>query len=289
MNHSRRKFLQTGSMLAAGALFSSNKLFAEPSSRRLKKFGIQLWSVRDDMAKDPAGVLQQLASYGYKQIESCDLDKGIFWGMTNTGFKKRLDDLGLECHSTHTDVYAKDFEQKVNDCAAAGIKYIIYAWEGPGKTLDDYKRMTDDFNKKGELCRRAGMKFAFHNHAFTFVQLEGQYAQDVLMQHTDPLNVYFEMDMYWVVTAGQDPAAWLKKYKNRFTLCHIKDRSKTAAPEDSDASCNLGTGTIDFASLLPIARKCGMDYFYVEQERWDGSTPMLSAQADADYMKGVRV
>lgn len=289
MNNSRRKFLQTGGLLATGALLSSNKLFAEASSHKLKKFGIQLWSVRDDMAKDPSSVLQQLASYGYKQIESCDLDKGIFWGMKNTDFKKRLDDLGLDCTSAHTDAYSNDFEKKVDECAAIGLKYIIHAWEGPDKTISDYKKMAEDFNKKGELCHKAGMKFAFHNHAFTFQLLENQYAQDVLMENTNPDYVSFEMDMYWVVTAGQDPVAWLKKYNNRFKLCHVKDRSKTAAATDHDASCNLGTGKIDFATLLPVARKCGMDYFYVEQEKWDGSTPMLSAEADAAYMKKVRV
>ena len=286
MENSRRKFLQTGSLLAAGALVGSNKLFAEASAHKLKKFGIQLWSVRDDMAKDPKGTLQQLANYGYKLVESCDSANGFFWGMKNAEFKTSLADMGLQCFSTHTNVY-ENFDKKSDDAVEAGLKYIIYNWEGAGKTLDDYKKMADDFNKKGELCKSKDIRFAFHNHDFTFKPIDGVLAQNILMDNTDPSLVYFEMDIYWVVTAGANPVEWFQKHNGRFKLCHIKDRTKNS--KEQFDSCNLGIGSIDFATILPVARKCGMEYFYVEQEKWEGSTPMLSAQADAEYMKMIRV
>ena len=93
------------------------------------------------------------------------------------------------------------------------------------------------------------------------------------------------MDIYWVVTAGQDPEAWLKKYPKRFTLCHVKDRGKQFPPTESNASVDLGTGSIDFPKILKIAKENGMKYNIVEQERYDNTTPLKSAEVDAEYMK----
>ena len=109
------------------------------------------------------------------------------------------------------------------------------------------------------------------------------------MQNTDPDLVDFEMDMYWVVTAGENPIAWIKKYPKRFRLCHVKDRKKGAAATDKDASCDLGTGSIDYPKILKSAKKAGVQYFIVEQEKWDGTTPLQAAATDAKYMKSLSI
>lgn len=288
MNKSRRSFLYTGSVAATGVLLAGNQLLAKPSMSKLDMFGIQLWSVRADMSNNAGETLQKLASYGYRQIESCDLGKTIFWGMKPADFKKRLDDLGLSMPSAHCDIN-KNFEQTAADAAAIGVKYLICAWLGPQKTIDDYKKAAENFNTRGEICRKNGIRFAYHNHDYSFKPLEGQLPQDIMMNLANADTVDFEMDMYWVVTAGQDPITWIKKYENRFKLCHIKDRAKNADPSVTDASCNLGSGMIDFQKILPVAKKCGMQYFHVEQEKWDGSTPLKSAEANATYMKQVKV
>lgn len=288
MDKSRREFLYSGSLVAAGSLLYGNKLFAKSSHGKLDMFGIQLWSVRSDMGNNAKDTLQKLASYGYKQIESCDLGKTIFWGMKPADFKKQLDDLGLSMPSAHCDIN-KNFEQTAADAASVGVRYLICPWLGPQKALDDYKKAADNFNTRGEICRKNGIRFAYHNHDYSFKLIEGQLPQDVMMNIADPGTVDFEMDMYWVVTAGQDPVTWLKKYENRFKLCHIKDRQKNAGPANTDASCNLGTGMIDFQKILPVAKKCGMEYFHVEQEKWDGSTPLKSAEANAVYLRQVKV
>ncbi|MBK5270209.1 MAG: sugar phosphate isomerase/epimerase, partial [Bacteroidia bacterium] len=180
-----------------------------------------------------------------------------------------------------------DFEKKVADAAAIGMKYIIYPYEGPNKTIDDYKKLTDDFNKKGETCKKNGIRFAFHNHNFSFTAINGVFPQDILMQNTDPSLVDFEMDMYWVVTPGQDPVAWLKKYPNRFPLVHVKDRTK-GATENAD-TCILGDGSINYPSILKQAKKLGVQYYIVEQEKYANTTPIDSAKADAEYMKKIRI
>lgn len=290
MNYKRRDFLRLSGNFALGLAIApaACKLMSkeeEEAAKVLSKYGLQLYTLRDDLPKDPKGVLQQVASFGYKQIEGYEGPQGLFWGMTNLEFKKYMDALGMEFISSHCDI-DKDFEKKAAEAAAIGMKYLICPYKGAQKTLDDYKKIADDFNVKGEICKKNGIRFAYHNHDYTFKQLEGQLPQDVLMKGTDPALVDFEMDIYWVVTAGQDPEEWLKKYKNRFRACHVKDRTKNAT-EAAD-SCTLGTGSIDFAKILKTAKKTGMQYYIVEQEKYAGTTPLQATKDNAAYMKKLK-
>lgn len=111
---------------------------------------------------------------------------------------------------------------------------------------------------------------------------------DFLMENTDPDLVDHEMDIYWVVTGGADPIDYFNRYPNRFRLCHVKDRMKTATPGDGDASCDLGTGAIDYPKILKVAAEKGMQYYFLEQERYDNSTPLKSAQKGAEYLKTLQ-
>lgn len=289
----RRSFIQTGCSATAGLLVAATgtdwlgNLFTDDQAR-VKSFGLQLWTLRDDFPKDPKGVLKKVADLGYKHVESFEGPKGMFWGMTNKEFKQYIGDLGMTIHSSHFGG-EDNFEKKVEDAAAIGMQYITMAWEGPNKTLDDYKRYAEAFNKKGEICKQHGMKFAFHNHDYTFRLLEGQYAQDILMNNTDASLVDFEMDIFWVVAAGQDPEAWFKKYPNRFRLCHIKDRAKNPSKEEGKNSVELGTGSINFAQVLKTARKNGMKHYIVEQEAYPNGTPLEAVKTDAEYMKMIRI
>ncbi len=285
----RKEFLKiTGGLALAGLASTSGLASPTAESKKLKNFGIQLWSVRDDLAKDPKGVLKQLASYGYKQIESFEGSKGMFWGMTNTEFKTYMDELGMKVIASHCDIN-KDFEKKAADAAAIGMKYLICPWKGPQKDIDAFKKFAEEFNQKGEICRKNGIRFAYHNHDYSFVNMNGELGQDVMMKNTDPGLVDFELDMYWVVAGGQDIETWLKKYPKRFRLCHVKDRKKGATATEKDASVVVGTGSIDYPKILKTARKQGMEYYIIEQEKWEGTTPMGAAQANASYMKTVSV
>ena len=210
----------------------------------------------------------------------------MFWGMSNTDFKKYMDELGMTIVSSHCDIN-KDFEKKAAEAAAIGMKYLICPYKGPQKSLDDFKKFADEFNQKGEICKKNGIRFAYHNHDYSFKEMDGQLPQDVMMKNTDPSLVDFEMDMYWVVAGGQDPEAWLKKYKNRFRLCHVKDRTK-GATEAAD-TCTLGEGSIDYPKILKTAKENGTEYFIVEQEKYTGTTPLKAAEMDAEYMKKIRI
>jgi sugar phosphate isomerase/epimerase len=286
----RNEFLKLSGGLALAGLASKSGFasFAGEEAGKLKNFGIQLWSVRDDLAKDPKGVLKQLSSYGYKQIESFEGGKGMFWGMSNTEFKAEMDKLGMKIISSHCDIN-KDFEKKAAEAAAIGMKYLICPYKGPQKDLDAFKKFADEFNQKGEICKKNGIRFAYHNHDYSFATLNGEMGQDVMMKNTDAGLVDFELDMYWVVAAGQDIETWLKKYPKRFRLCHVKDRKKGAPLTDKDESVVVGTGSIDYPRILKTAKKLGMEYYIIEQEKWEGTTPMQAAQADAVYMKALSI
>jgi sugar phosphate isomerase/epimerase len=306
MDFKRRTFLRLTGNLAAGLVIApmacklssnkekekettdstSNTAASTEAGTALSAFGLQLYTLRDDMPKDPKGVLKQVSSFGYKQIESFEGPKGMFWGMSNTDFKKYMDDLGMVIVSSHCDIN-KDFEKKAADAAAIGMKHLICPWIGPQKKIDDFKKFADEFNKRGEICKKNGIRFAYHNHDYSFVQLDGQMGQDVMMNNTDPELVDYELDMYWVVAANQDPEAWLKKYRNRFRLCHVKDRTK-GATEAAD-TCTLGEGSIDYGKILKTASANGMEYYIVEQEKYTGTTPLKAVEANAAYMKKIKV
>ncbi len=284
----RRKFIKTTAALGALTLLNRNSLFARDAARHLKHFGLQLYTLRDVFGNDPAGYIRQVGEMGYREIESYEGKEGMFWGMEPQEFKKCINDAGMQLISSHCDI-TQDFEQKVIQAASIGMEYLICAWVGPQKTLDAYKKIADDFNVKGALCKKHGIKFAYHNHAYSFKETEGQVPQDVMMQITDPALVDYEMDFYWVITAGADPIHYLEKYKGRFTLGHLKDRKKNAAPEDTDASCTLGQGSIDFSKIIPVARKNGMQHFFLEQERYDGTTPIQCVEDSARYLKKLKI
>lgn len=287
MLYSRRKFIQTGSMLTAAGILSANKLMAGTNGG-INNFGLQLWTLRDVINENPKDTLKQVASFGYKQIESFEGKQGIFWGMNAGNFKKYMDDLGMKIVSAHCDIN-KDFEKKAADAASIGMNYLICPYKGPQKSIEDFKKFADEFNAKGEICRKNGIRFAYHNHDYSFKAVDGQIPQDVMMDNTDKNLVDFEMDIYWVVTAGASPEAYFKKYENRFRLCHVKDREKNAVAGEGEASCIVGQGSIDYPTILHTAKKCGMEYFIVEQEKYANTTPLLSAEADAAYLKTIRI
>jgi sugar phosphate isomerase/epimerase len=212
--------------------------------------------------------LKQVSAFGYKQIESYEGKQGMLWGMTPPEFKQYMKELDMKIISSHCNINV-DFEKKAADAASIGMKYLVCPYIGGQKTLDDYKRFADQFNKCGSICKKNGIRFAYHNHDYTFKEQDGQFPQDILMTETDPKLVDYEMDIFWVAVAGEDPIAWLKKYPGRFKLSHIKDHRTT--DNGKDESCILGEGDIDYKGIAKIAEDYGIDYHVVEQEEYEGN------------------
>jgi len=314
----RRDFIKKAGMLSVGLPFlgamTSCKAESKPlkatveeavkSGFKLDEFGIQLWSVRDYMNKDPKGTLKALGEYGYNIIESFQGEQGVFWGMSPKEYKTYLGDHNLKSVSSHCDSqYALDpkkrdeFKKLVDDSAEIGLEYLVNPYLAFLKTADDFKRATDGFNELGEICDKNGIQYCYHNHAYSFFEVDGIIPQEIMMNGTKGGPVGFEMDIYWVVAAGQDPEEWLKKYPNRFVLSHVKDRYKeerlmkikeeegTETYAAINGSCVLGVGQIDFHKVLQTAKENGMKKYIVEHERYDDMTSMEAVEKDANYMK----
>lgn len=299
MKNPRRKFIQMGALLGAGAAFmplqfcspakKEEELITEPEevAAYLAAFGIQLYSVKEDMAIDPVATMRSVAGYGYKQFEGFDGGKGILWGMKPTEFKSLMGEIGVDFVSSHTDVF-KNLDAQAEQAAEVGMKYLICPWIGPQKTLDDYKKKADEFNQIGEKLKSHGLRFAYHNHDYTFVTQEGSLPQDILMENTDPALVDFEMDIYWVHVAGVDPAGYLAKYPGRFKFCHLKD-AEPGSGDPHQRGVLLGTGEIPYAELIKKSQGLGMEYFIVEQERFVDVTPLQAAEKNAQYLKVLSI
>ena len=287
----RRDFIKQSSLLTAGAFtLGQSTLLANAPRETISPFGVQLYSVRDVIPKDPKGIMTQLAEMGYKQFESYGGPQGFLWGMQPKEIKSFLDGLGVKMVSTHFNYGSErnkpDALKKSIDMASeAGLTYLLCPYIGAQKSFDDWKKIADGFNTTGELMNKSGLKFGYHNHDYSFKPLDGKIPQEYLLTNTDPKNVMFELDLCWIDVAGIDTASHLKTYGKRYELCHVKDYKKVdGKPVQND----LGKGAVDFRKTLRIAMDSGIKYFLVEQEEYPGPV-MVSMKNDAEYMKTLVV
>lgn len=279
-NMTRQQFLKLGALATSAALLPS----FEGRAATPKTVGLQLYTLRDAMAKDPDGTLKKVAAIGYKEVESFGYSDGKFFGKTPKDYAALLKNLGLTTPSGHyttgkvmkgKGTLTDDWQRAVDDAAAIGQKYMVCAFLFPPERtkLDDYKQFADLFNKSAEVCRAAGIQFAYHNHDFEFQSLSGQLPYDLLLKETDPKLVKMELDLYWATFAGQDPVALFKKHPGRFPLWHVKDMAKTPKREFAE----VGTGSINFQRIFDAKKTAGLTHYFVEQDVCKG--PPLEAIA----------
>ncbi len=263
--------------------------------------GVQLYSVRDDMGKDPMGTLKQLAAMGYVYVEHANYMNRTFYKYPVSDFKKLLDDLGLKMKSGHTvmgknhwDESKKDFtdawKYTVEDAAAVGQEYVVSPWldDSLRKTTDDLKRYMEVFNKCGELCKKSGMKFGYHNHDFEFSQkLDGKLVYDIILENTDPSLVTQQIDIGNMYHAGGIALDIMKQYPGRFESMHVKDEIKSTGGGEMGGgydSCVLGKGIIPVKEIVDLGRKSGTTLFIIEQESYQGMAPLDSMKKDLEVM-----
>ena len=300
MNNSRRSFLQKSAVLIAGSSFFSRQLLAAAKPGSIT--GIQLYSVRDDMKKDPLGTLKALADMGYHYVEHANYVNRKFYGYSATEFKKILSGHGMKMLSGHTvmgkdhwDATKKDFTDAwkftVDDAATVGQQFVISPWldESLRRNIDDMKRYMDVFNKCGQLCKKSGMRFGYHNHNFEFTQsLDGKKIYDIILDSTDPTLVTQQLDMGNLYGTGADAYEIVKKHPGRFVSMHIKDEIKSAKGEMGEGyeSTILGTGVANTKAITDLGKKSGGTlHFIIEQESYQGKTPLDCAKEDLKVMK----
>ncbi|MEO5891330.1 MAG: sugar phosphate isomerase/epimerase [Ferruginibacter sp.] len=286
----RRSFIKSGSLLSAGFLMKPSVFTLKPSY-----IGLQLYTVRDAMQKDPADTLSKVAKIGYNSVEGATYTGSQqFYGMGPAAFASLLKSNGLVMYSGHyrlgeekqkgeivKGTILHEWDKAVDDAAAVGLKYMVCAYLSADERggIDHYKYVADQLNIAGEKCKKAGIQLCYHNHDFEFVKQGDTYPMDILLGADKDL-VKFEMDLYWVSKAGKSPIELFDAHPGRFPLLHLKDMDNTA----DHAFTEVGNGVIDFKSILKHKKTAGVQYFFVEQDKCPGS-PFDSITQSISYIK----
>jgi sugar phosphate isomerase/epimerase len=298
MKTSRRNFVRTSALAALGTVLLPGSALAAKKKKGM--VGLQLYSVRAEMSKDPLGSLTQLAKMGYVYVEHANYVNRKFYGYTAPEFRKVLDGLGLKMISGHTvmgkqhwDETKKDFSDSwkftVEDAAVLGQKWVISPSmdNSMRKTYDDFKRYMDVFNKSGELCKKSGMKFGYHNHDFEFSEkLNNEKLFDIMMKSLDRNLVAMQLDIGNLYNGGAVALDVMNQYPGAFEIIHVKDEIAATSGSEKYISTVLGEGIVKTKEVVDLARKKGGTSCYIiEQESYGDRTPMDCVKADLDIMK----
>ncbi|MGJ1420601.1 sugar phosphate isomerase/epimerase family protein [Sphingobacterium spiritivorum] len=321
MNKSRRKFLKQAGVGVSAAFLSPYLLSCESkkiAEGPFQHIGIQLYTLRDELAKDAKGTIEKIAKIGYKHVETFGVDvaKGEFFGLPIKDFKKLLDDNNLETHSGHYDLskyLSKNHEDKesveryVEIAKELGQSYVVAPvtpmFDINALKSADYQYAAEQLNKAGEISKKSGIKMGYHNHFWEFRdQPNGTKGLDILIAFTEPELVDFELDLYWIEKSGLSPQSYFEKYPNRFSMWHVKDMDKAytkpivGGEQDKLGFgdiikeikyAEVGTGNIDFTNIVKYADKSGLKYAFVEQDDIYMADKFASIQKSYDYVENT--
>lgn len=289
----RRNFIEKTSLLGATLLLPLSSC-SPPQQAPKYKMGYQLFSIRDEMEKDPIATLKALKAMGYEDFETYgfDTEQESFYGFKAPKFKQILDDLGLSTSSGHfgfseylhqsSDAMKGFVEACIKGAKAVDMSYITWPWLAPElRTMENFKLMAQKLNEIGEQITAAGLGFAYHNHGYEFIDHDGQTGYDIILNETDPNLVKLQIDMYWVMHSSKfTPEELIKKQPGRFVMWHIKDMDKVTRDYTE-----LGNGSIDYLTLLPDPVESGLEFYFIEQGGNYAHSSMKSAADSAAYFK----
>ena len=285
--NNRRNFLKTSGLLTAGLFINPSELL-----KTKRAAGIQLYTLRELIVKDPTSVINKVAMAGYKEVEMYGLSaEQRFFGLSVKDFASLLKQNNLKSPSGHYMPEKFLFEngsvdevKKLCDVGQImGHQYIVIPWmaEERRKTIDQYKRLAERINKAGEICKTANLQLAYHNHDFEFFNIKGQKGYDILLKETDANLVKMEMDIYWVISAGYNPVDLFKANPGRFPMLHVKDMDKI----NKKMNTEVGNGSIDFKKIFKVAKLAGVKHYYVEQENNYKPDILSSINTSSDYFR----
>ncbi len=248
------------------------------SSDRLDRIGLQLYTLRRELARDFTGTLAAVAAIGYQEVEFAG-----YFGRKPAEVKAAVEQAGLRAPAAHVPISSlrRDWNGALEQARIVGHEYLVVAWipVEERRTLDGYRRIAGLFNRAGAEARGAGITFAYHNHDFELAPIDGRLPLDVLLQETDPKDVAFEMDLYWITKGGGDPLAYFARHPGRFPLVHVKD--SRGAPRHIMA--DVGSGIINFRRVFAQRARAGFRHFLVEHD--EPADPFASIRASLDYLK----
>ena len=271
----RREFLLQSSALTLGTMLVPSITLANNASH---KFGVQLYSFRNEMAKDAIGTLKQIAAIGIKEIETARSNKGHYYGLSPKEMKSVCDDLGMNLKSGHVALDG-NWQRTMNEAVDSGQEYLICSsMPSRGQTVDNYLKVAEKFNEAGEACKKLELKFGYHNHAYEFESENDQVLYNVLLDNSDPNLVHMELDLGWVIMGGKDPLDYFKAYPGRFPLWHLKDMDM-----EKKESTEFGKGGLDIALMMQNQKASGVKHIFIEQEEY-ASTPLESMKHNMAYL-----
>ena len=234
-------------------------------------FGLEIYSLRAEAAKDLPATLAMIRKFGFKEIEMGDL-----FGRSPAEYRKLLDGNGLKATSMMADYerLGKSLDSVAAEAHTLGAEYVVASTIPHKKfhTAENIARATEDFGRWGEKLAGSGLRLCYHTHGTEFNRSPEGTLFDTLVQHTDPKYVNYEMDIFWIVFAFQDPVKLLHKYPGRFPLMHVKDIRKglvlgrTPADVMEEDSVPLGAGIVDIPATLRAAKETGVKHYYIEDE-----------------------
>jgi sugar phosphate isomerase/epimerase len=282
----RRQFLRRSTCgVAALAALGARRLRANPLGLPI---GLELYTVRNELEKDFAGTIKKVAAIGYKEVELY-----AFLKKPAAEIQRTLADNGLVCPVAHYDLTLEPrLAQEIDYAHQLGLKYMVVAWLTPEerRSLDQYKRYAEFFNRAGAETKKAGIQFGYHNHNFEFKTFDGKVAFDELLRLTDPQLVKIELDCFWMTWAGRNPVDYMKRDPGRYPILHIKDRkpgfgTSTDVDDKPGPFTEVGHGIIDWKPIFAAA-SAGVKHYFVEQDFCDRS-PFESARISYEYLKGL--
>jgi sugar phosphate isomerase/epimerase len=263
----------------------------EMSQNFKERIGLQLYSLREQFAKDVPKTLDQVRDFGIKYVETHST-----YGLSPEKFRAELDARGLKAVAGHFSYerFRDDIDGVVREAKILGLEYAGSAWI-PHKDPFDEKTCRQAiavFNRAGEALAKQGLKFFYHTHGYEFLPYEKGTFFDLMMAETKPEFVHYEIDVFWIVHPGHDPAKLMEKYSNRFELMHVKDM-KRGTPTGlftghSDVTNNvvLGTGVIDWVGVFKAARKAGVKWYFLEDE---SPTSVQQIPQSMSYMRNLKL
>lgn len=272
----RRRFVTTiGAATLAAAAGCRPALAVQPGRRKLRRIGIQLYTLRGEMGRDLPGTLERVAKIGYKEVEFAG-----YFNRPATEIRALLDKNGLTAPSTHLALtpIEREPQKTFDEAKAIGIEWLTVP-SAPGRptTVDDWKRIADQFNRAAASAKAAGLRFAYHNHNSEFRRLGDTVPFDILLANTDPSLVFFEMDLHWAVVGGADPIAYLDRFPGRVRMFHVKD---SMGPPDHKMA-DVGAGMIDFRKIF--AKDPTIEHYFVEHDQ--PGDAFASAAASFQYLE----
>lgn len=247
----------------------------------MEKIGLQLYSVKELSEKDFLGTLASVAKVGYDGVEFAG-----YFGTSAKELKKALDDGGIKACGSHISMEAldKDLDGMIAYSQEIVSPYIICPYLG-GEwvgSADAWKRTAERFNVIGRKCVENRLLFGYHNHDFEFVKYGDKMAYDILVENTDPENLFLELDTYWVDFAGMDLSEFMDKYSKRIKLLHMKDRKSLEDKRNTE----IGKGVMDIQAIVTAGKKLGAHWYIVEQEYFD-IDPIRSIAESLHFMRDI--